>query len=45
MRWREKPAQAAEKPDVKRTADGRPAKRQRVRPAPYPMRDFLASHR
>jgi hypothetical protein len=38
----EKPA--AEKPDVKRAAEDR-SKRKHVRPAPYPMRDFLASHR
>jgi hypothetical protein len=38
----EKPA--AERPDVRRTAEGR-AKRKSTRPAPYPMRDFLASHR
>jgi hypothetical protein len=38
----EKPV--AEKPDVRRAADGR-AKRKSARPAPYPMRDFLASHR
>lgn len=44
----EKPAaekSAAEKPDVKRSADGRSTKHKRVRPEPYPMRDFLTSHR
>jgi hypothetical protein len=36
---------AAQKPEVKRAAETRPVKPQRVRPVPYPMRDFLASHR
>jgi hypothetical protein len=48
QRRAEKPAAekpASEKPEVKRTADGQSTKRKSVRPAPYSMRDFLASHR
>jgi hypothetical protein len=39
------PKPSAEKPGVKRAAEGNAAKPKLVRPAPYPMRDFLASHR